>query len=97
MITRVFRVKVPLELHPEFEEKFYSISIPAVESQPGMVSVFVGRPTQCSPDEYVMISTWENEHCLRDFAGENWNQAVIPDGMEKFVADCWVHHYEIFG
>jgi heme-degrading monooxygenase HmoA len=97
MITRVFRVKVPLSLHQEFECKFRAISIPAVEAQPGFVSVFVGRPIQFAPEEFVMISTWQNEQSIRDFAGGQWNQAVIPEGMEQFVAECWVHHYEIFG
>ncbi len=40
-----------------------------------------------------MISQWENEAALKAFAGELWNQAVIPPGMEKFVVDCWVNHY----
>ena len=57
----------------------------------------IGRPTRWAPEEYVMLSVWENEQSVKDFAGEQWNQAVIPDGMEKFVADCWVHHYAMFG
>jgi len=97
MITRIFRVKVPKALHGEFEARFCSVSIPKVEAQPGMVSVFVGRPTRWAPEEYVMISTWENEQYLREFAGDDWNRAVIPEGMDKYVAECWVHHYEIFG
>jgi hypothetical protein len=41
-----------------------------------------------------MVSRWENEAALKTFAGEQWNHAVIPPGMEKFVVECWVHHYE---
>jgi hypothetical protein len=29
-------------------------------------------------------------------ASDDWNRAVIPAGMEKYVAECWVHHYENF-
>ena len=97
MITRIFRVTVPFELHAEFEEKFRSVSIPHVESQEGMISVFVGRPTRWAPEEYVMISTWETESSLFAFAGEDWNRAVIPPEMERYVIGCAVHHYEIFG
>ncbi len=43
-----------------------------------------------------MISVWANEDALRSFAGESWNLAVIPAGMEKYVSQCWVHHYENF-
>jgi len=32
-----------------------------------------------------LISVWDNEDVLRSFARENWNLAVIPPGMERFV------------
>ena len=95
MITRIFRVRVPEHLHHEFEMKFSTISVNAVTSQPGLISVSLGKPTAWTPDEYVMMTTWEDEQSLREFAGENWSQAVIPEGMEKFVMECWVHHYQM--
>ena len=97
MITRIFRVRVHASLHAEFEAKFLSVSVPYVQAAPGLVSVSVGRPTKWVPDEYVMISVWAGEEALEAFAGENWNKAVIPSGMEKYVSECWVHHYENFG
>ena len=96
MITRVFRVVIRPELREEFEAKFASISMNVVEGSAGNVSVFIGKPTRWSPDEYVMISQWESESALVDFAGESWNTAVIPPGMEKYLVDCWLHHYEDF-
>lgn len=97
MITRIFRVEVPSSLHVEFETKFLAVSVPHVQAAPGSVAVSVGRPTRWAPNEFVMISVWRDEAALRAFAGERWNQAVIPAGMEKFVAACWVHHYEQIG
>jgi len=44
-----------------------------------------------------MVSIWENETSIEAFAGKDWNRPVIPSNMEKFVVECWVHHYEIFG
>lgn len=41
-----------------------------------------------------MVSQWENEAALRGFAGEQWVHAVIPPGMEKFVIEGLVLHYE---
>jgi heme-degrading monooxygenase HmoA len=96
MITRVFRVRVSREFHQEFEAKFLTVSIPKVQAAQGFVAVTVGRPTQWATEEYVMISSWENEQAVINFAGEQWNQAVIPEGMDKYVAECWVHHYENF-
>ena len=41
-----------------------------------------------------MVSKWEDECSLEKFAGKNWKEAYIMPGMEKFVDECWVHHYE---
>jgi len=93
-VTRVFRVRIAPEQREEFEEKFSSISIRAVNEAQGPLSVSILKPTKWAPDEYAMVSRWENEAALKTFAGEQWNHAVIPPGMEKFVVECWVHHYE---
>ena len=42
MITRIFRVRVPEHLHHEFEMKFSTISVNAVKSQHGLISVAAG-------------------------------------------------------
>jgi heme oxygenase (mycobilin-producing) len=93
-ITRIFRVRIHPELRLEFEEKLSLVSVRAVAEAPGLLSVFILKPTEWAPDEYAMISQWENVDALKAFAGEHWNHAVIPPGMEKFVVDCWVHHYD---
>ncbi len=97
MITRIFRVRVPPTLHAEFEQKFLSVSVPYVKAMDGLESVTVGRPTRWEPEEYIMISVWRSEADIAAFAGEDWNRAVIPQGMERYVSQCWVHHYENFG
>lgn len=97
MFIRIFRARVPADLQHEFEQRFLSVSVPFVKAAKGFQSLSVGRPTRWQPDEYVMVSVWENEEALVAFAGDRWNQAVIPHGMEKYVSECLVHHYEIFG
>ncbi len=94
MITRIFRVQIKPELREEFVGKFETASIQSIEGQPGFVSVEIGYPTEWTPDEYLMISKWENSSYLIDFVGKNWNEAHIPRGMEKYLVDCWLHHYE---
>ncbi|MEM9266393.1 MAG: antibiotic biosynthesis monooxygenase family protein [Cyanobacteria bacterium P01_F01_bin.13] len=93
MITRIFRVKIKPDLRDEFEPKFATISVHAVKSQDGLISVTIGKPTAWTPNEYVMITCWENEESIRNLAGDSWNNVHIPAGMEKFVDECWVHHY----
>jgi quinol monooxygenase YgiN len=91
-ITRVFRVRIHPHLKQEFEDKFSSISVRAVQ-EAGVLAVSILKPTSWAPDEYAMISQWASEAALIAFAGEQWSRAVIPHGMEQFVIECWVHHY----
>ena len=93
-ITRVFRAEIHSGLLEEFEDKFATVSVHIAGSADGNISVTILRPTQWAPNEYCMITEWENEGSLKKFAGENWNQAVIPEGMEKYVQACSVDHYE---
>lgn len=96
MITRIFRVQIQADLRGEFEPLFQTNSVEAVKSAEGCLGLTVGRPTNWSPDEYVMVSEWESEQHLIDFVGPKWNEAHIPDGMQQFVRQCWVHHYQSF-
>jgi len=90
LITRIYRVIIIPDLRREFEEKFSTISVKAVNDAADIISVSIVKPIKWVPDEYAMISVWENEASVKAFAGEGWNHVVIPSGMEKFVAECWV-------
>ena len=96
MITRIFRVRVPAALISEFEPKFQSISYEALAKAPGCLKVTIGKEVSESGQTYVMISEWESQQALIDFAGANWREPHIPAGMEKYAADCSVEHFEIF-
>ena len=97
MIVRIFKVRIDPNLRKEFEQKFQEISIPYVQAQKGLISFVVGKPTQWTPDDYLLITHWSSEEDLVTFAGKSCNQAVIPEGMEKFVVQCWVDHFVLSG
>lgn len=94
MITRIFRVEITPALRQEFELKFKEVSIPLLQSFDGVISVTVGGPCKWSPNEYLLISTWVDEAAIIEFAGDQWNEAIIPQAMEPYVSQCWVHHFE---
>ena len=94
MITRIFRVQIKPELKHQFEAKFADISVQAVTAAKGCSRVAIGKPTKWSPNEYVMITDWQDEQALINFAGTDWNRAVIPPGMEQYVESCSLHHYQ---
>lgn len=92
-ITRIFRVQIDATQRVVFEEKFASISVSFVNAAQGLISVTIYKPTIWAPDEYSMISAWQDEKALQKFAGDDWSRAKIPHGMETFIKECWVHHY----
>lgn len=97
MIIRIFIAEVPLEKQEAFEVKFKAISVPMVKNYPGLISLEIGKGTQWNPLEYVMISRWESEQHVVDFAGEQWNEAHIPEGMEEFISSCVMHQFHEIG
>ena len=94
MITRVFRATVPADLQEEFEEKFKEVSVPLVSAQKGLRRVTIGRPMASNPEEFVLISVWEDEGAIAEFVGPDWNEPHIPAGMEHLMIACSVAHYE---
>lgn len=93
MITRIYRVRINPDLRDEFEPLFQTVARGSVADCAGCTHVTVGGPTSADPDEYAMISVWQDENSLSDFAGADWTVPHIPAGMEKFVEKCWLHHF----
>ncbi|MEC9198731.1 MAG: antibiotic biosynthesis monooxygenase [Pseudomonadota bacterium] len=93
MITRIYRVRIHSNLRSAFEPLFKTVAVQSVSGFAGCTRVTIGWPTEGTPNEYAMISEWEDEAGLREFAGDDWTVAHIPEEMEKFVKRCWVHHY----
>ncbi len=93
IITRIYRVRIKPELRDEFEPLFKTVALSSVKDAPGCTSAKLGGPIAKSPDEYLVTSIWDNEESLKQFVGADWTKAHIPNGMERFVDQCWVHHY----
>jgi heme-degrading monooxygenase HmoA len=93
MIIRIFKTTIYPEMKKDFERDFNSISIDSVKSHKGFISCQIGKPTKWNPNEYSMITLWEDEDSLIGFAGKNWHIAVIPPGMEKYPTKYSVDHF----
>lgn len=94
MITRIYRVQIKPDLRDAFEPLFQTVARGSVAGVAGCTDVIVGGPTADTPDEYAMISHWSDAQSLTDFIGSDWSKVHIPDGMERFVVACWVHHFQ---
>jgi heme-degrading monooxygenase HmoA len=93
-LTRIFRVRIDSAYRQQFEEKFSSDVLYKIEEAPGFISASIYKPSKWSPDEYAMISQWQDEASLQAFFGEQWDEPVITSGAEEFVVACWLHHFE---
>ncbi len=95
MIIRVFRAHVKPGKHKEFERMVKEISIPLVRRQKGLVACYSGKPIDRKSDEFIMVTIWADLASLKTFAGEKWQEAVIPAKEERDAMREWfVHHYE---
>jgi heme-degrading monooxygenase HmoA len=79
------------------ERLMQELSMPLVEAQQGLIAFYVGRPVGSNADEYTMVSLWEDIAALRAFAGDDWEQAVIPEPHRSTLQEVHVHHYEAYG
>lgn len=94
VIVRVFRGRVRPGMGSAFERFVHQRAIPQLRSQPGMLSVHLGRPTPASPEEYMVITVWRDVDALRGFAGESWDRVVMGRDEARLLTDAWVHHYD---
>jgi heme-degrading monooxygenase HmoA len=94
VIIRIFQVSIHPEYRSDFERDFNSLSIDSVHNQRGLISCQVGGPTRTNPDDYLMVTCWEDEESLVAFAGEDWNQAVVPVSMRNYPRTVSVVHYQ---
>ena len=92
-LVRVFQA----ETHPgkefEFQEFFLHEALPMVRSYRGLVSVVIGLPHERTPNLFSMISTWSGIEALKEFAGEEWSEAVIDPREAHLLARVSVEHF----
>jgi heme-degrading monooxygenase HmoA len=94
MIIRVFRAIVHDGKQEEFTEFFVNKAIPILKRQRGMLGVTVGKPMSCSPNEFLMVTTWADMKALEGFAGSAWQNAVIDPDEADLLKQTFAHHYE---
>jgi hypothetical protein len=61
------------------------------------VSVRVGLPLEETPNDFLMVSTWSSLGGLKEFAGENWGEAVIDPREAHLLSRVSVYHYGDLG
>jgi hypothetical protein len=74
------------------------ITIPFVETKPGLVARYTGRGVGETGEELTMITLWEDLDALKNMTGDDWESPVMPDPRaEELIAEVFLHHYESIG
>ncbi|MEX2376156.1 MAG: hypothetical protein WD942_11335 [Dehalococcoidia bacterium] len=96
MIMRVFTAHPKTGLDKEFARKLIDVSVPLVLQQPGIIGHYVGGPSKGREQPvFQMITLWRDLESVRNFAGEKWQEPVLPAGYEELLEHSEVTHYEI--
>ncbi|HEX6544380.1 MAG TPA: IS5 family transposase [Ktedonobacterales bacterium] len=94
MILRVFRARLKPGAREAFERLCNNVSIPLMWSQPGLITLHVGRPLPDHPDEFVLVSVWKDLESVKAFAGDTWDHPLILPGEAELVQETTVQHYD---
>ncbi len=95
MILRVLRVTVHDGKTAEFEEFSRKIALPLVKRYDGLQSVVVGKPRAAAPATFCIAMVWESIDALKEFAGDNWTEALVEPEEEHLVASIDIEHYDL--
>lgn len=92
MIKRIYRVRIKPGLRAEFEPLFETVALASVAQAKGCQQVTLGWLTSHAPDDDSVVSCCDSAGSLQAFAGSDWSVPHIPEGMERCVDTCWLHH-----
>ena len=97
MIVRVFPARVHPERLEEWTQLVKKLSVPLVKSGHGLVAYFPGNSIDPATGEYTMVTVWKDLESLKQWAGEKWREAIIPEQELPLIKEAWLHNYEVFG
>jgi len=93
VIIRVFRPTIYPGKESEFESFLRETSARVTASRAG--------GTACGQVPWPVfwwvayVTVWQDVESIRAFAGERWQDAVIPPDEEHLLKDTWIAHYEV--
>jgi heme-degrading monooxygenase HmoA len=94
VIIRVFRTKVRPGTHKQYEALIRERVVPLMLQAPGLISLHAGFPLDDPPEEFLLMSVWQDLASMKEFVGRRWREAVVLPGEEHLVLHSIVDHYE---
>ncbi|MGH2483327.1 MAG: antibiotic biosynthesis monooxygenase [Candidatus Limnocylindria bacterium] len=99
MIIRVFRARMkPGATAHQLAQFATEVTLPSLDSEPGLVARYAGTGLGQTGDEFTVISVWEDLESLKASSGDEWERPLWPDPRAKeLIAEVFMHHYESTG
>jgi hypothetical protein len=94
MIVRVLSVQIAPDHGAEFHEYVREQGLPRIQAHPGLVSAHVGRRTDGSDEQAIIVTIWRDWDSLTDALGPDPSQPYLLPRSLKLVASAKVEHFE---
>jgi heme-degrading monooxygenase HmoA len=68
--------------------------VPMLKAQAGCTHVTAGKSHWSEQPEFVVVTHWRSVDALQEFAGPDWQEAVIEPEEERMLAEVFCDHYD---
>jgi hypothetical protein len=98
MIARIWHGRVPVSKADAYLEIQRTVAIPRYRAVQGNLAAYAMRRVEGSVAHIEMLTFWESIEAVKNFAGENYQEAryydVDKDYLLEYEPTC--RHYEIY-
>ena len=92
-VMRIFRARPKPGDEDAFALLLATESVALVRDRPGCQGWFAAGPAD---GEYLFVTLWCDELAVRTFAGERWQESVLPAGYADLLESHSVQHVSVF-
>lgn len=96
-VARSWRGATRLEDREKYLDYLQATGLKSYRETAGNLGVIALRRDRYDKTEFLLISFWENDTAIREFAGEPIDRAVFYPEDDRFLVERenHVHHYEV--
>lgn len=98
MIARTWHGVTPLAKADEYLHLMRTVAVPDYQAIAGIRGVYVMRRIEGETAHFLLLTLWDSEDAIRQFAGENIEKAKYYDFDPDYLLELepTVIHYEVF-
>jgi hypothetical protein len=98
MIARTWHGVTPVEKADDYLQRMLTVAVPDYESVPGNRGAYVMRRIEGDRAHFLLLTLWESEDAIRQFAGPDMNVAKYYPFDPQYLLELEPSaiHYEVF-